>query len=50
MLDKLHKIWHEDCKMIQEFITKIRDVKSEIKNFDITINKAIIIQILNFLN
>lgn len=30
-------------------MTKIRDVKSEIKNLDITMNKAIVIQVFNSL-
>lgn len=46
-LGKLYEIWHNDSKNIQEFITKIRDVKSAIKNLEITIDKAIKIQVLN---
>lgn len=49
-LGKLHEIWHDDCKNIQGFITKIRDVKLEIEDLKITIDKAITIQVLNSLD
>ncbi len=46
-LRKLHEIQHGDCKNIQEFMTKIRDVKSDIEDLEITIDEAITIQVLN---
>ena len=49
-LEKLHEIRHGDCKNIQEFITKIQDVKSEIKDLEITMDEAITIQVLNSLD
>ena len=49
-LGKLHEIRHGDCKNIQEFMTKIRDVKSEIEDLDITMDEAITIQVLNSLD
>ena len=49
-LGKLHEIRHGDCKNIQEFMTKIRDVKSEIEDLEITIDEAITIQVFNSLN
>ena len=49
-LGKLHEIRHGDCKNIQEFMTKIRDVKSEIEDLEITIDEAITIQVLNSLD
>ena len=49
-LGKLHEIRHSDCKNIQEFMTKIRDVKSEIEDLEITIDEAITIQVLNSLD
>ena len=38
-LGKLHEIRHGDCKNIQEFMTKIRDVKSEIEDLEITMDE-----------
>lgn len=49
-LGKLHEIQHVDCKNIQEFMTKIRDVKSEIEDLEITMDEAITIQVLNSLD
>ncbi len=49
-LGKLHEIRHGDCKNIQEFMTKIRDVKSEIEDLEITMDEAITIQVLNSLD
>ena len=49
-LGKLHKIQYGNCKNIQEFMTKICDVKSEIEDLEITMDKAITIQVLNLLN
>ncbi len=49
-LGKLHEIRHGDCKNIQEFITKIWDVKSEIEDLEITMDKAITIEVLNSLD
>ena len=49
-LGKLHEIWHGDCKNIHEFMTKIRDVKSEIEDLEITMDEAITIQVLNSLD
>lgn len=46
-LGKLHEIRHGDCKNIQEFMTKIRDIKSEIEDLGITMDEAITIQVLN---
>ena len=43
MLEKLYKICYSNYKNIQEFRIKIRDIKLEIKNLEITINRAIII-------
>ena len=49
-LGKLHAIRHCDCKNIQEFITKIRDIKSKIEDLQITIEEAITIHVLNSLD
>ena len=49
-LGKLHEIRHGDCKNIQEFMTKIRDVKLEIEDLEITMDEAITIQVLNSLD
>lgn len=49
-LGKLHEIWHSNRKNIQEFITKIRDVKSKIEDLKITMDKAITIQVFNSLD
>lgn len=46
----MHKIQHGDCKNIQVFITKIRDIRSEIEDLEITIDEAITVQILNSLD
>ena len=42
-LGKLHSIHQQDCKNVAEFISKIRDVTSEINDLNITIEEAIII-------
>lgn len=49
-LGKLYKIHHEDCKNIPEFMTKTCNIKSAIKDLQITIDEAITIQVLNSLN
>ncbi len=49
-LGKLNEIRHGDCKNIQEFMSKICDVKSEIEDLEITIDEAIKIQVLNSLD
>lgn len=48
-LGKLHDIRHGDCKNIQEFMTKIRGIKTEIEDLRITMDEAITIQVLNCL-
>ncbi len=48
--EKLHKKWHEDCKNIQEFMTKIQVVKSKMKELEIIIDEAITIHIFNYLD
>ena len=47
---KLHEIQHRDHKNIQEFTTKICNVKSEIENLKIIIDEPITIQFLNSVN
>ncbi len=49
-LEKLQEMRHSDCKNIQEFMTKIWYVKSEIEDLEITMDEAITIQILNSLD
>ena len=46
-LGKLHEFRHGDWENIQEFMTRICDVYSEIEDLEITINKVIMIQLLN---
>ena len=47
---KLYKIWYRNYENILEFITNIQDIKSKIKNIEITIYKTIIIWVLNYFN
>ena len=49
-LGKLYEIRHGDCKNVQEFMTKIRNIKFEIEDLEITMEKAITIQVLNSLD
>ncbi len=42
-LGKLNEIWHGDCKNIQKFMAKIRNVKSGIEDLEITMDEAITI-------
>ena len=48
-LGKLHSIHERDYKNVAEFISKIRDVASEITDLNITMDEAIIIHTLNSL-
>lgn len=47
ILGKLHEIRHCDCKNIQEFVAKIRDIKSGIEDLETIIDEAITIHIVN---
>ena len=49
-LGKLHSIHQRDCKNVAEFISKIRDITSEISDLNITMDEAIIIHTLNSLD
>ncbi|MCJ1270238.1 hypothetical protein MMC22_010134 [Lobaria immixta] len=49
-LGKLHSIHQRDCKNVAEFISKIRDITSEISDLNITMDSAIIIHTLNSLD
>ena len=46
-LDKPRKIWLEGCKNIQEFKSKTSNVKSEIEDWEITMEEIITITVLN---
>ncbi len=47
VLGKLHRIQNKNCEIIQEFMNKIPDVKSEIEDMKITMYEAIKIRVLN---
>lgn len=49
-LVKLHSIHQRDCANVAEFISKIRDVTSEINDLNITIDEAIILHTLTSLD
>lgn len=49
-LGRLHSIHKRDCKNVAEFISKIRDVTSEMTDLKITMDEAIIIHTLNSLD
>lgn len=46
----VHKIKNCNYKNIQKFMTKIRNIKSEIEDLEIIIDEAIIIQVINALD
>ncbi len=49
-LGKLHAIQHSDCKNITNYMSQIKDARSEIEDLKITMDNAVIIHALNNLD